>query len=598
MDSSTPVTVTLIALLLAVVATTSTVQACSASDHAALLAFKSSLTEPYLGIFHTWTGTDCCSGWYGISCDPTTSRVADINLRGESEDPIFEKAGRSGYMTGSISPSICQLDRLTTLIIADWKGVSGSIPECITALSSLRILDLIGNKISGEIPSAIGNLQRLTVLNLADNQISGVIPPSLTKLASLKHLDISNNQISGNLPADFGNLKMLSRALLGKNQLTGSIPESVSGMYRLADLDLSMNRISGPVPAWLGSMPVLATLNLDSNMISGEIPGTLLGSTGLGILNLSRNAIEGTIPDSFGSKSYFMALDLSYNNLKGPIPKSLSSAAYIGHLDLSHNHLCGSIPLGSPFDHLEASSFSFNDCLCDGFPEQQEFFVSLSIAAVQSLSPQVASELYRHHHGCCRDARSLTSAWLSLVFSGTTYSRPHDTHEPTGEPESLYDKNDPKSFGNRAAHGHPPELNEKHQKSKRKKKEQDSLLSSDAPPARQSKRRRLCEESVLVAAEEGVYQPKTTESKAACVAILDFIKRQLGGKPSSIIVAAADEILTVIKNESLKTHDMEKEVEKLLNPIPGPDFDQLVSMPSDFSFSSATHATAASTAWL
>ncbi|KAJ4827132.1 DExH-box ATP-dependent RNA helicase DExH12 [Turnera subulata] len=161
----------------------------------------------------------------------------------------------------------------------------------------------------------------------------------------------------------------------------------------------------------------------------------------------------------------------------------------------------------------------------------------------------------------------------SLVL--TTDSRPRDTHEPTGEPESLYGKIDPKSFGDRAARGRPPELDEKLQKSKRKK-ERDPL-SSDAPPARQSKRRRLREESVLVAAEEGVYQPKTTESKAAYVAILDFIQRQLGGQPGSIIAAAADEILAVIKNESLKTHDKKKEVEKLLNPIPGPDFDQLVS---------------------
>jgi len=82
------------------------------------------------------------------------------------------------------------------------------------------------------------------------------------------------------------------------------------------------------------------------------------------MLNLSKNAIEGNIPDAFGPKTYFMALDLSYNNLKGPIPSSLSLAAYVGHLDLSHNYLCGPIPVGSPFDHLEASSYSFNDCLC------------------------------------------------------------------------------------------------------------------------------------------------------------------------------------------------------------------------------------------
>ncbi|KAJ6310147.1 hypothetical protein OIU76_014972 [Salix suchowensis] len=117
------VLLTALTLLFTLISTVTS--SCTPSDLAALQAFKSSLNEPYLGIFKTWSGTNCCSSWYGISCDPTTGRVADINLRGESEDPIFEKAGRTGYMTGSVNPSICKLDRLSTLILADWKGVSG-----------------------------------------------------------------------------------------------------------------------------------------------------------------------------------------------------------------------------------------------------------------------------------------------------------------------------------------------------------------------------------------------------------------------------------------------------------------------------------------
>ncbi|KAM3358436.1 DNA damage-repair/toleration protein [Capsicum galapagoense] len=337
---------------------------CSPADQAALMDFKAALKEPYLGIFKTWTGSNCCQGWYGVSCDPTTQRVADIVLRGESEDPMYEKAGRSGYMSGSLSPSLCKLDRLTTLIVADWKDISGEIPDCVTTLQNLRILELIGNKITGQIPANIGQLSKLTVLNLADNQISGSIPGSVVNLGKLKHLELSNNHLSGSIPADIGNLGMMSRALLNKNKLTGSIPNSITQIRRLADLDLSMNQITGSLPVQLGSMPVLSTLNLDSNQISGSIPTNLLSSSGLNILNLSRNSLEGVLPDVFGSKTYFTHLDLSYNNLRGSIPKSLSSAKYIGHLDLSHNHLCGPIPNGSPFDHLEASSFSNNDCLC------------------------------------------------------------------------------------------------------------------------------------------------------------------------------------------------------------------------------------------
>lgn len=110
-------------------------------------------------------------------------------------------------------------------------------------------------------------------------------------------------------------------------------------------------------------MSVLGTLNLDGNQLSGTIPSSLMTSR-ISILNLSRNAIEGNIPDVFGPRSYFMMIDLSYNKLKGSIPKSISLASYIGHIDLSHNHLCGKIPVVTFFDHIEASSFMYNDCLC------------------------------------------------------------------------------------------------------------------------------------------------------------------------------------------------------------------------------------------
>ncbi|KAK8671368.1 hypothetical protein V6N13_037964 [Hibiscus sabdariffa] len=161
----------------------------------------------------------------------------------------------------------------------------------------------------------------------------------------------------------------------------------------------------------------------------------------------------------------------------------------------------------------------------------------------------------------------------SLVL--TTDSRPRDTHEPTGEPESLWGKIDPRSFGDRVYKGRPPELDEKLQKSK-KKKERDPL--TDPVPVRQSKRRKLREESVLTVTEEGVYQPKTKETRAAYEAMLSLIQQQLGGQPLNIVSGAADEILAVLKNEGIKNPDKKKEIEKLLNPIPSQVFDQLVSI--------------------
>lgn len=160
----------------------------------------------------------------------------------------------------------------------------------------------------------------------------------------------------------------------------------------------------------------------------------------------------------------------------------------------------------------------------------------------------------------------------SLVL--TTDSRPRDTHEPTGEPESLWGKIDPKSFGDRAYRDKPPELEEKLKKSKKKKEREPAF--DTAPP--RSKKRRLQEESVLTSSDEGVYQPKTKETRAAYEAMLSVIQQQLGGQPLNIVSGAADEILAVLKNETIKNPDKKKEIEKLLNPIPGTTFDQLVSI--------------------
>ncbi|CAA7040048.1 unnamed protein product [Microthlaspi erraticum] len=160
----------------------------------------------------------------------------------------------------------------------------------------------------------------------------------------------------------------------------------------------------------------------------------------------------------------------------------------------------------------------------------------------------------------------------SLVL--TTDNRPRDTHEPTGEPETLWGKIDPRSFGDRVAKGRPQELEDKLKKSK--KKERD--VADDTGSARQSKRRRLREESVLTDTDDVVYQPKTKETRAAYEAMLSLIQQQLGGQPLNIVSGAADEILAVLKNEAVRNPEKKMEIENLLNPIPGPVFDQLVSI--------------------
>ncbi|CAH2058393.1 unnamed protein product [Thlaspi arvense] len=155
--------------------------------------------------------------------------------------------------------------------------------------------------------------------------------------------------------------------------------------------------------------------------------------------------------------------------------------------------------------------------------------------------------------------------------------RRRNTHEPTGEPETLRGKINPKSFGDRVVKGRPHELDERLKKSK-KKQERESADVTDAVFARESKRRRLWEESVLTDTDDGVYQPKTKETRAAYEAMLSLIQQQLGGQPLSIACGAADEILALLKKESVNSYEKKVDIEKVLNFVPDKIFDQLVSI--------------------
>ncbi|KAJ7515579.1 hypothetical protein O6H91_22G019200 [Diphasiastrum complanatum] len=165
----------------------------------------------------------------------------------------------------------------------------------------------------------------------------------------------------------------------------------------------------------------------------------------------------------------------------------------------------------------------------------------------------------------------------SLVL--TTDTRPRDTHEPTGEPESLWGKIDPKRFGDRAYHGRAQELDEKLAKSKKKREQKDKEKIGEDVPRRSSKRHRGAqEESVLSIQDEGMYRPKTKETRAAYEALLSTIQQQFGDQPQDILRGAADEVLAVLKNDKFKDPDKKKELEKLLNIVSQERFNQLVNI--------------------
>ncbi len=58
--------------------------------------------------------------------------------------------------------------------------------------------------------------------------------------------------------------------------------------------------------------------------------------------------------------------------------------------------------------------------------------------------------------------------------------------------------------------------------------------------------------NVLELDSEGVYQPKTRETRAAYETLLSIIRGQFGDQPADVLRGAADEVMAVLKNDRLK----------------------------------------------
>jgi len=162
----------------------------------------------------------------------------------------------------------------------------------------------------------------------------------------------------------------------------------------------------------------------------------------------------------------------------------------------------------------------------------------------------------------------------SLVL--TSEHRGRGDNEPSGEAMTLWGKIDPKQMGDRAGKAKPKELTDKLDKAKKRRDKRSKEHGDDFDLPSRKKRGALT--SVLNLESDGLYRPKTRETREAYEALLSTIQGLFGDQPNDVLRGAADEVLSVLKNEALKDLDKKKEIEKLLNPMASERFAQLVAI--------------------
>ena len=92
--------------------------------------------------------------------------------------------------------------------------MTGTLPDDIGSIDSLKYLYLDNNKLSGEIPQSIGNLKALRIFHIYKNELSGLIPGNICNLYV--------NELENDLGEEF-----IFRALLHQNNFCPPYPECI-----------------------------------------------------------------------------------------------------------------------------------------------------------------------------------------------------------------------------------------------------------------------------------------------------------------------------------------------------------------------------------
>ncbi|KAG8071357.1 hypothetical protein GUJ93_ZPchr0006g40582 [Zizania palustris] len=362
--------------------------ALAASDRAALLAFRASLSPPSRAALASWRGPLSAS-WLGVSLHPPASTGAappsvaelalpGLNLSGQLPAAPLALLRRlraldlssnvlSGELPCSLPRTLLDLDLSRNALFA---AVPTCLPASLPALRSLNLsanalrfplsprlsfpasltaLDLSHNALAGSVPPRIvadPDASNLLLLDLSHNRFSGEIPAGITAIRSLQGLFLADNQLSGEIPIGIGNLTYLQALDLSHNRLSGIVPAGLAGCFQLLYLQLGGNRLSGALRPELDALDSLKVLDLSNNRISGEIPLPLAGCRSLEVVNLSGNKITGELSGAVAKWQSLRFLSLAGNQLSGQLPDWMFSFPTLQWLDLSCNKFVGFIPDG------------------------------------------------------------------------------------------------------------------------------------------------------------------------------------------------------------------------------------------------------------
>eukprot|EP00944_MAST-04C_sp_MAST-4C-sp1_P004476 g4476.t1 len=239
-----------------------------------------------------------------------------------------------------------------------WKALP-EIDEEILKCTNLVDLRLTGNAITF-VPEGISVLKSLRILNLRNNKITQISERGLRGAAgSLEVLDLADNKLT-KLPERIFRCRKVQKLHLENNVLT-HLPEQIGKMRSIRELTLQTNMIEF-LPRSICMLMKVKSLNLERNNLS-SLPETLCDMKSLEILNLNHNRFN-SIPDVLGKMIKLKELQIASNNIDQLNPSFLLGekvSQSLAKLWVQNNKI---VDLPLKFANLK----SLKDCRFDGNP--------------------------------------------------------------------------------------------------------------------------------------------------------------------------------------------------------------------------------------
>ncbi|KAM3236736.1 LRR receptor-like serine/threonine-protein kinase GSO1 [Capsicum annuum] len=391
----------------------SLVGGCYDGERAALMSFKSLLTDPSNRL-STWKGENCCS-WKGIKCS-SSGRVVVVNLRNPHPDEVMINVNKEVVsnsnntsdfsLKGTVYPLLFTLDHIQYLDLSFNNFVFSKLPVEISNLTKLTYLNLSNAMFQDSISTQFSNLTSLRSLDLScanlvpdlsSVSVSLTLQPKLDVgsflsfisygyLSKLKFLDISFSHLGGTLPPSLSNSTSLTFFQADGCSIQGSIPSSVTKLKKLRMLTLNDNNITGQLPVSLSSLISLRYLSLIQNGLRGYIPTLICQILSLDYLNVQWNELTGSVPSCILQLPKLSYLSVQNNNLNGNMPLSLIQKSKLGMLSFGINGLSveNDVQHQPILQTFQPTLLEFTSCKMRG--EIPEFFSNLTSLVILLLA--------------------------------------------------------------------------------------------------------------------------------------------------------------------------------------------------------------------